>query len=78
MFGPEIPPPTSRESNAHTEWQLLRHTADGWVTNGSAHGPTWLPEAISGAVIWAAWVIFGQPRHARQGGRRMPTPRPRM
>jgi hypothetical protein len=79
IYGPGIPPPTSREPNDDVVWELLQHSSDGWGTYGLAEGPKWLPEVISGAVIWTAWVIFGQPREARRGrGRPVPTPPPRV
>jgi hypothetical protein len=34
--------------------ELLQHSSDGWGTYGLAEGPKWLPEVISGAVIWTA------------------------
>ena len=51
--------------DARVEWQLLRLTADGWIASGSAHGPSWMPDAIAGAAIWISWVVLRQPRIAR-------------
>lgn len=61
-YRPGIPP---SGPDARAEWQLLRLTADGWIASGSAHGPSWMPDAIAGAAIWIAWVVLRQPRAAR-------------
>lgn len=70
VYGPDIPPPRPGDPETHTEWELLRKAGDGWIVGGSALGPTWMPDAINGAVIWVAWVIFGVPREARRSAGR--------
>jgi len=60
--GPSIPPPSRHDPNVPTEWNLLRLENGTWVNQGSATGPSWMPDSLNAAVIWIAWVVFGQPR----------------
>ena len=66
-FGPGIAPHQNPgDPGVRVEWELLRHDDDGWRVVGSAFGPTWMPENITAAVIWIAWVTLGMPREARR------------